>query len=290
MQLKVEKLTHIYSEGLPFESLAMTDVSFTLEQGEFAALIGHTGSGKSTLIQHINGLLKPTSGHVYLNGVDVNEKSPEARALRRRIGLVFQYPEYQLFEETVLKDVCFGPKNLGLTEEEAEEVSREALALVGITGEKLERSPFNLSGGEKRRVAIAGVLAMDPELLILDEPTAGLDPRGHAEILDAVRRIREKKNMSIIMVSHNMDDVASLADRVLVLEDGRLIMDGSPREIFARGEELRAVGLEIPSAKDFMEKLAKMPALKEKGLEIDDGAITIDEAQEEILKLFGSKA
>ena len=285
MQLKVENLTHIYSEGLPFESRALEDVSFTLEQGEFAAVIGHTGSGKSTLIQHINGLLKPSSGRVLLNGVDAAEKSEASRAMRRRIGLVFQYPEYQLFEETILKDVMFGPKNLGADEAEAEKRAREALALVGISGEDyMERSPFDLSGGQKRRVAIAGVLAMEPELLILDEPTAGLDPRGHRDILDAVRRIREEMGLSIIMVSHNMDDVADLATRVLVLEKGRLLMDGTPREVFARGDELRAVGLSVPQAKSFMERLAGEEALS--GLGIDAGAITVGEAEEEIVRVF----
>ncbi|MBQ2059385.1 MAG: energy-coupling factor transporter ATPase [Firmicutes bacterium] len=285
MQLKVENLTHIYSEGLPFESRALEDVSFTLEQGEFAAIIGHTGSGKSTLIQHINGLLKPSSGRVLLDGIDAAEKSEASRAMRRRIGLVFQYPEYQLFEETILRDVMFGPKNLGAGPDEAEKRAREALALVGIEGEDyMERSPFDLSGGQKRRVAIAGVLAMDPELLILDEPTAGLDPRGHRDILDAVRRIRERMGLSIIMVSHNMDDVADLATRVLVLEKGRLLMDGTPREVFARGDELRAVGLSVPQAKSFMERLAAAEELKELG--IDSSAITVSEAEDEIVRAF----
>ncbi len=288
MQLKVDHLTHIYSEGLSFESLAMTDVSFELAPGEFAALIGHTGSGKSTLIQHLNGLLKPTSGSVYLDGIDVNDKSPEARALRRKIGLVFQYPEYQLFDETVLKDVCFGPKNLGFSEEECDAKAKAALALVGITGDDYyERSPFNLSGGEKRRVAIAGVLAMEPELLILDEPTAGLDPRGHSEILEAVSRIRHRDQLSIIMVSHNMDDVAELASRVLVLDKGRLVMDGTPGEVFSRGKELRAIGLAIPSAKSFMELLAEKAAAENKDIDAGLSVLTIDQAEKALLEVFG---
>ena len=270
MLIEVKNLNHIYSEGMSFETAALTDISFTIKQGEFLALIGHTGSGKSTLVQHINGLLKPTSGSVLADGIDISGKGKDIMALRHKIGMVFQYPEYQLFEETVLKDVCFGPKRLGLSEEEAILCAKEALRIVGIDpDEKGESSPFSLSGGEKRRVAIAGVIAMKPEVLILDEPTAGLDPQGHREILDMIQKLKEDKGLSIILVSHNMSDVARLADHVIVLDSGRLVMDGTPREVFSREEELKNIGLSVPEAMSFAKRF---------GLE----ALTIDELVEKI--------
>lgn len=255
MLIEVKDLKHIYSEGMAFETAALQGISFTAKPGEFVALIGHTGSGKSTLVQHLNGLLKPTSGCVLADGVDLSGKGKDVMAVRHKIGMVFQYPEYQLFEETVLSDVMFGPKNMGLSSEECEVRAREALRIVGINSdEKANVSPFSLSGGEKRRVAIAGVIAMDPEVLILDEPTAGLDPQGHKDILDMIKRIKEERNLTIFLVSHNMNDVAELADHVLVMHGGKLVMDGSPREIFSREEELTSMGLDIPDATRFGKK------------------------------------
>ena len=282
MRIEVKDLTHIYSEGMPFETVALQDVSFTVEPGTFVGLIGHTGSGKSTLIQHLNGLLKPMSGKVLADGVDVTEKSDISRSLRRKIGLVFRDPEYQRFEETVLKDVCFGPKNLGLSQEICEERAMHALRLVGLDAEDVrDRSPFGLSGGEKRRVAIAGVLAMDPEVLILDEPTAGLDPKGHNDILNMIQSIRQARDLTIILVSHNMDDVARLADRVLVRENGTLVMEGPPRSIFIREEQLRQLGLSLPSATVLMQLLAG------KGYPVRTDVLTAAEAEEEIIRVFG---
>ena len=282
MRIEVKGLTHIYSEGMPFETVALEDVSFTLQPGSFAGLIGHTGSGKSTLIQHLNGLLRPVEGAVIADGVDIAEKSDAARALRRRIGLVFQYPEYQLFEETVLRDVCFGPKNLGFSQEECETRALHALSLVGLDGEAFrDRSPFGLSGGEKRRVAIAGVLAMEPDVLILDEPTAGLDPAGHRAVLDMVQEIKRERDLTILLVTHNMDDVARLADRVLVMEKGRLVMEGTPGEIFSKEQELHRLGLSLPQATRLMKRL------EEKGCPVQTNVLTFEEAEEQIVKVFG---
>lgn len=282
MRIEVKGLTHIYSEGMPFETVALEDVSFTLQPGSFAGLIGHTGSGKSTLIQHLNGLLRPVEGAVIADGVDIAEKSDAARALRRRIGLVFQYPEYQLFEETVLRDVCFGPKNLGFSQEECETRALHALSLVGLDGEAFrDRSPFGLSGGEKRRVAIAGVLAMEPDVLILDEPTAGLDPTGHRAVLDMVQEIKRERDLTILLVTHNMDDVARLADRVLVMEKGRLVMEGTPSEIFSKEQELHRLGLSLPQATRLMKRL------EEKGCPVQTDVLTFEEAEEQIVKVFG---
>ncbi|HHX93362.1 MAG TPA: energy-coupling factor transporter ATPase [Clostridiales bacterium] len=282
MRIEVKGLTHIYSEGMPFETVALEDVSFTLQPGSFAGLIGHTGSGKSTLIQHLNGLLRPVEGAVIADGVDIAEKSDAARALRRRIGLVFQYPEYQLFEETVLRDVCFGPKNLGFSQEECEARALHALSLVGLDGETFrDRSPFGLSGGEKRRVAIAGVLAMEPDVLILDEPTAGLDPAGHRAVLDMVQEIKRERDLTILLVTHNMDDVARLADRVLVMEKGRLVMEGTPGEIFSKEQELHRLGLSLPQATRLMKRL------EEKGCPVQTDVLTFEEAEEQIVKVFG---
>ena len=236
----------MYSVGTPFEHIALNDVFFRVEKGEFIGIIGHTGSGKSTLIQHLNGLLKPTSGQILLDGVDIWSTKKSTREARFRVGLVFQYPEYQLFEETVYKDIAFGPKNMGLKADEIDRRVKEAAAFVGLTDSQLNASPFELSGGQKRRVAIAGVIAMEPEVLILDEPTAGLDPAGRDEILGNIRSYREAKNAAILMVSHSMSDVARLTDRLLVMNDAHLAMDGTPEQVFSRASELLEMGLDIP--------------------------------------------
>ena len=244
--LEVKNLSHVYSAGTPFEHKALDHVSFSVNRGEFIGVIGHTGSGKSTLMQHLNGLLKPTSGEILLDGVDIWSDKKVTRQARFRIGLVFQYPEYQLFEETVYKDIAFGPKNMKLPEEEVDRRVREAAGFVGITDAQLQVSPFDLSGGQKRRVAIAGVIAMEPEVLILDEPTAGLDPTGRAEILANIEAYRKAKNATIMMVSHSMEDVARLTDRLLVLNGSHIAMDGTPDEVFQHAHELQAMGLNIP--------------------------------------------
>lgn len=244
--LEVKNLSYIYSIGTPFEHKALDSVSFQIFPGEFIGIIGHTGSGKSTLMQQLNGLLKPTSGSVLLDGQDIWSDKKLTRQTRFRVGLVFQYPEYQLFEETVYKDIAFGPKNMGLSDEEIDRRVREAAGFVGLTEDQLEASPFDLSGGQKRRVAIAGVIAMEPEVLILDEPTAGLDPAGRADILGNIESYRHAKNAAIIMVSHSMEDVARLTDRLFVLSDAHLIMDAVPGEVFSRAQELVDIGLSIP--------------------------------------------
>ncbi len=244
--LEVKNLHYVYSAGTPFEHVALDDVSFSVERGEFIGIIGHTGSGKSTLMQHMNGLLKPTGGSVLLDGVDIWSNKSVTRQSRFRVGLVFQYPEYQLFEETVYKDIAFGPKNMGLKQDEVHRRVLEAAELVGITEEQLQVSPFDLSGGQKRRVAIAGVIAMEPEVLILDEPTAGLDPEGREEILANINAYRKAKNATIMMVSHSMSDVARLADRLLVMNDSKLAMDGTPEQVFIHAQELLDMGLDVP--------------------------------------------
>ena len=256
--LEIKNLNYIYSIGTPFEHKALDNVNFTVNRGEFIGIIGHTGSGKSTLMQQLNGLLKPTSGTVLLDGQDIWSDKKLTRQARFRVGLVFQYPEYQLFEETVYKDIAFGPKNMGLSEEEIDRRVREAAATVGLTEAQLEVSPFDLSGGQKRRVAIAGVLAMEPEVLILDEPTAGLDPAGRAGILKNIEDYRRTHNATIMMVSHSMDDVARLTDRLLVMNHSRLAMDGTPAEVFARAEELVEMGLNIPQVTRVFLELKKM--------------------------------
>ena len=244
--LQVQNLTHTYSAGTPFEHKALDAMNFSVERGQFIGIIGHTGSGKSTLMQHLNGLLKPTSGKVLLDGKDIWSDKKLTRQARFRVGLVFQYPEYQLFEETVYKDIAFGPKNMGLGKEEIDRRVREAAGFVGLTEAQLQVSPFDLSGGQKRRVAIAGVIAMEPEVLILDEPTAGLDPVGREEILANIQAYRKAKNATIMMVSHSMNDVARLTDRLLVLNGARIAMDGTPAEVFTRARELEEMGLDIP--------------------------------------------
>ena len=258
--LEVKNLNYIYSIGTPFEHQALQDVSFSVNRGEFIGIIGHTGSGKSTLMQQLNGLLKPTSGQVLLDGKDIWSDKKLTRQARFRVGLVFQYPEYQLFEETVYKDIAFGPKNMGLKPEEIDRRVREAAGFVGLTEEQLQVSPFDLSGGQKRRVAIAGVIAMEPEVLILDEPTAGLDPIGRAEILGNIEAYRKSKNATIMMVSHSMEDVARLTDRLLVLCGSHLAMDGTPAEVFSHAEELVAMGLSIPQVTQVFLHLRKMGA------------------------------
>lgn len=285
MSIKVEHLTHIYDKGMPTESIALNDVSFSAEDGQFVGIIGHTGSGKSTLLQHLNGLLKPEEGHVIVGDVDITQPGISMVEIRKRIGLVFQYPEYQLFEETVAKDVAFGPKNLGLSDEEIEERVREALELVGLDYDQVaERSPFELSGGQKRRVAIAGVVAMRPEVLILDEPTAGLDPKAHKDVLEMVDEVHRRTGNITIFVSHNMADIAKMSDKVVVIDNGRLVAEGTPKEVFSKKDELRSVGLELPPVTEFTEKL------REKGMNLPDTILDIDEAASEIAACLKKKS
>ena len=278
--LEVKNLNHIYSPGTPFEHVALEDVSFCVEKGEFIGVIGHTGSGKSTLIQHLNGLLKPTSGSVLLDGKDIWADKATTRQSRFRVGLVFQYPEYQLFEETVYKDIAFGPKNMKLSTEEIDRRVREAAAFVGLTPAQLEVSPFDLSGGQKRRVAIAGVIAMEPEVLILDEPTAGLDPEGREEILRNINDYRKAKNATIMMVSHSMSDVARLADRLLVMNDSKLAMFDVPMAVFNRASELLEMGLDIPEITRLFLRLQEM------GVAVNQ-AYTVEQAVAELTSLRG---
>ena len=280
--LEVRNLDYIYSAGTPFEHKALDNVSFALAPGEFVGIIGHTGSGKSTLMQQMNGLLKPTSGQVLLDGVDIWSDKKLTRQARFRVGLVFQYPEYQLFEETVYRDIAFGPKNMGLEEEEVDRRVREAAGFAGLTEAQLEVSPFDLSGGQKRRVAIAGVIAMEPEVLILDEPTAGLDPVGRSEILGNIEAYRQAKNATIMMVSHSMEDVARLTDRLLVMNGSRLAMDGTPLEVFSRAQELLAMGLNIPQVTQVFLKLKAL------GLDVKS-VYTMEQALAEIVRLRGGK-
>ena len=278
--LEVRNLTHIYSVGTPFQHIALKDVSFAVEPGEFIGIIGHTGSGKSTLMQHMNGLLKPTEGSVLLGGEDIWSHKKLTRQSRFRVGLVFQYPEYQLFEETVYKDIAFGPKNMGLKEEEIDRRVREAAGFVGLTEEQLQVSPFDLSGGQKRRVAIAGVIAMEPEVLILDEPTAGLDPEGREEILANIQAYRKAKNATVMMVSHSMNDVARMADRLFVMNDAALAMEGTPAEVFAHAQELVDMGLDIPEITRIFLKL------QQKGLNVEP-VYTLEQAKQVLCRLKG---
>ena len=281
--LEVKNLTYIYSAGTPFEHKALDNVSFSVHRGEFIGIIGHTGSGKSTLMQQLNGLLKPTSGSVLLDGRDIWADKQQTRQARFRVGLVFQYPEYQLFEETVYRDIAFGPKNMGLSEEEIQRRVLEAAGFVGITQQQLQVSPFDLSGGQKRRVAIAGVIAMEPEVLILDEPTAGLDPVGRAEILQNIENYRKAKNATVMMVSHSMEDVARLTDRLLVMNGSKLAMDGPPQEIFCHAQELLGMGLSIPQVTQVFLHLQKM------GLDVKN-VYTIEQAVAECKRIRGGAA
>ena len=278
--LEVRNLSHIYSAGTPFEHIALQDISFAVESGEFIGIIGHTGSGKSTLMQHLNGLLKPSNGSVLLGGKDLWSDKKFTRQSRFRVGLVFQYPEYQLFEETVYKDIAFGPKNMGLKAEEIDRRVREAAGFVGLTEAQLQVSPFDLSGGQKRRVAIAGVIAMEPEVLILDEPTAGLDPEGREEILANIEAYRRAKNATIMMVSHSMNDVARLTDRLLVLNRGTLAMYGTPKEVFTRAEQLLEMGLDIPEVTRIFLKL------QQQGLPVEP-VYTLQQAVDALCHLRG---
>lgn len=280
--LQVKDLTYVYSAGTPFEHKALDGVSFSISRGEFVGIIGHTGSGKSTLMQHLNGLLRPTSGEILLGGKDIWSDKNLTRQARFRVGLVFQYPEYQLFEETVYKDIAFGPKNMKLSSEEIDRRVREAAGFVGLTEEQLQVSPFDLSGGQKRRVAIAGVIAMEPEVLILDEPTAGLDPSGREEILANIEAYRKAKNATIMMVSHSMDDVARLTDRLLVMNQSRLAFDATPKEVFSHAQELVDMGLNIPQVTQVFLELQKL------GMDVPS-VYTLSQAVEVLEKLQGGK-
>ena len=281
MSIEVKELTHVYNEGLPHESVALEDVTFSAQDGQLVGIIGHTGSGKSTLVQHLNGLLKPKSGSIVVGGTDITADGVVMREIRKKIGLVFQYPENQLFEETVAKDVAFGPVNLGLSGAEIDECVKEAIEMVGLDYEKVKNvSPFELSGGQKRRAAIAGVIAMKPEVLILDEPTAGLNPKAHADILNMVETIHSRSKNIIFLVSHNMNDIARMSDKVLVMNHGRLVMDGTPAEVFSRGEELKSMGLALPDSMEIMMRLRKA------GMDINTDCLTMDEAAEEIAKVL----
>ncbi|WP_077610029.1 energy-coupling factor transporter ATPase [Clostridium sp. Marseille-P2415] len=281
MAIKVEHLNYIYGQGTAFEQHALKDVNLEIEDGEFVGLIGHTGSGKSTLIQHLNGLLKATGGSIYYKGKNIYEEGYDMRALRSHVGLVFQYPEHQLFEIDVFTDVCFGPKNQGLSREEVESRAKEALAMVGLDESFYKQSPFELSGGQKRRVAIAGVLAMKPDVLILDEPTAGLDPKGRDEILDQIEQLHRERNMTIILVSHSMEDIARYVDRILVMKQGEKVFDDTPKEVFKHYKELEAIGLAAPRITYVIH------TLREHGVPIDNNITTIEEARDEILRLLG---
>lgn len=284
MSIQVKNLTHIYEKGMPNESIALENVSFEVEDGSFLGVIGHTGSGKSTLLQHMNGLLKPTDGSIVVGGVDITSPDVSMVEIRKRIGLVFQYPEYQLFEETVAKDVAFGPKNLGLSQEEIDERVKEAIELVGLDYEAIkDRSPFELSGGQKRRVAIAGVVAMKPEVLILDEPTAGLDPKAHKDVLKMIETVHEKTGNIIIFVSHNMADIARMSDKVLVMDSGHMVMMGTPKEVFSKREELSRVGLDLPPITQLTE------GLRQKGMEIEETILSVDDAAMQIAKYLKDK-
>ena len=283
MSIKAVDLNYVYGNGTAFEQHALFDVNFEIQDGEFVGIIGHTGSGKSTLIQHLNGLIKASSGALYYNGENIYEDGYDMKKLRTRVGLVFQYPEHQLFEIDVLTDVCFGPQNQGLTKEEALIRAKEALRLAGLDESYYKRSPFELSGGQKRRVAIAGVLAMEPEVLILDEPTAGLDPRGRDEILDQISRLHRERHMTIILVSHSMEDVARYADRLLVMNHGKKVFDGTPREVFSHYKELEAMGLAAPQVTYLVHDL------KAQGIAIDESITTVEEAREAILTLWRNK-
>lgn len=282
MSITIEHLYHVYQQGSPFQSDALEDIDFTIENGDLLALIGHTGSGKSTLAQHLNGLLKPTSGRVLVDGQNINAREADRKALRQRVGLLFQYAEYQLFEETVYKDIAFGPKNQGLTGKELDQRVRRAFARVHLPQEVLEKSPFELSGGQMRRVALAGVVAMEPEVLVLDEPIAGLDPKGRDELMEVISDLH-RSGVTIVLISHNMDDVARIATRVAVLDKGRLAMLGTPREIFSRGDELLAMGLDVPQTVRLCRKL------RAGGLDVPD-CLTNEEVCAAILAARGRTA
>lgn len=281
MSIIVDKVNYVYSAGTAYEIQALKDINLKMEDGEFIGIIGHTGSGKSTLIQHLNGLVRATSGGIYYNGADIYDKDYSMQALRSKVGLVFQYPEHQLFETTIFDDVCFGPMNQGLSKKEAGLRAFEALKSVGMPEELYYQSPFDLSGGQKRRVAIAGVLAMQPEVLILDEPTAGLDPKGRDEILDQLALLHEERKITVILVSHSMEDVAKYVSRIIVMNQGSIMYDGVPKDVFRHYQELEAVGLAAPQVTYLMHELREM------GISVSTDPTTVDEAKEEILRVLG---
>ena len=284
MPIKIEHLTHTYMPGSPFASVAIHDVNLEIEDGELIGLLGHTGSGKTTLIQHLNGLVKATEGRIIVDGLDLTEKGVSLLEVRKKVGLVFQYPEYQLFEETVAKDIAFGPKNMGLDAEEIDRRVRHAMQQVGLDYDAIaERSPFELSGGQMRRVAIAGVLAMQPRVLILDEPTAGLDPAGRRSILNMIRELHAAGGLTVIMVSHSMDDISTLATRLVVMSKGEMVLTGTPREVFMQQELLQSIGLDVPEAS----KLTH--ALRAEGFDLPNDLYTLDEVREAILRLCGKE-
>ena len=283
MSIILDQVSYVYGEDTPLAVRALDDVCLQIPDGQFVGIIGHTGSGKSTLMQHLNGLIRATSGHVYFNGEDIYDKEYNMKQLRSRVGLVFQYPEHQLFETDVFKDVCFGPKNLGLEKKEVELRAYAALRQVGLEEEFFYQSPFELSGGQKRRVAIAGVLAMKPEVLILDEPTAGLDPKGREDILHQIKKLQQETGMTILLVSHSMEDVAEYVDRILVMNRGKVMLDGTPKEVFSHYRELEEVGLAAPQVTYILN------SLREKGLAVDTTATTIEEATATILQALGKR-
>ncbi|MDO4313935.1 MAG: energy-coupling factor transporter ATPase [Eubacteriales bacterium] len=281
MSIKIEHLNYVYSPGTAYEKQALKDICLEIPHGEFVGIIGHTGSGKSTLIQHLNGLIRATSGELYYNGENIYSENYNMKALRSQVGLVFQYPEHQLFEVDVLSDVCFGPKNQGLSKEECEKRAREALKLVGLKEKYYQSSPFELSGGQKRRAAIAGVLAMQPKVLILDEPTAGLDPKGRDDILDQIAYLHKKSDLTVILVSHSMEDIAKYADRIIVMNHGKVMYNDTPKKVFAHYKELEEVGLAAPQVTYIMHEL------KEKGIDVNVAATTVEEAADSIMEVLG---
>ena len=281
MSIKIENLTYVYMPKTPFEKKALDNVSLEIEDGEFLAVIGHTGSGKSTLIQHLNGLLKPASGKIYVDGTDITDKDTKLVDIRKKVGLVFQYPEYQLFEETIAKDIAYGPSNLGLNEDEILKRVKKSMEMVGLNYEEYKDiSPFELSGGQKRRVAIAGVIAMEPKVLILDEPTAGLDPAGRDDILDQIKLLHEKYNMTIILVSHSMEDVGKLAEKIIVMNDGHIELQGKPKEVFKEIDTLEKIGLAVPQVTYLMREL------KKKGFNVSEDIFTVEKAKSELLNIL----
>ena len=280
MSIEISHLTHLYNPGTAMERKALDDVNITINDGEFVAFIGHTGSGKSTLIQHLNALIKPTSGKILLDGEDINADKTKLKAIRQKVGLVFQYPEHQLFEMTVFKDVCYGPKNMGLSEEEVKNAAEKALSLVGLDQSFYDKSPFELSGGQKRRVAIAGILAMNPRVLVLDEPTAGVDPRGRDEILGAIDHMHKETGITVILVSHSMEDVAKFADRIVVMNNGHVALTGTPKEVFSHVSELEEMGLAAPQTSYVMK------GLKDSRLNVPQDVYTVDEATDVLYELL----
>lgn len=282
--MKINNLNYIYNPNTPFEQKALDDINVEIDEGEFIGLIGHTGSGKSTLVQHLNGLMKPTSGNIVVDGEEITEKETNLRLIRQKVGLVFQYPEHQLFEETIYKDIEFGPKNLGLNEDEIANRVKESMELVGLDYESLKyRSPFELSGGQKRRVAIAGVIAMKPKILILDEPTAGLDPKGRDEILGEIKKLYKKNDITIVLVSHSMEDIAKLVNRILVMHKGKIAIDDSTVEVFKRADELKNMGLGVPQITDFMKQYYL------RGNDVKQTVLTVEEGRDEILRYLRSR-